>query len=155
VEQQVPALTPYLELSDGRVLVASDCADEIRPAADGKGLDVVWRRWVVLKGKPAQFVDPGLTSVVHWALTGGVLTREETITALRPVTVHRLRVIFPSTSDHIATRFVEGRRIDVLDALEIEAKGPLTTSVRATANSALGRAISGPFRFSSNGRPIK
>ena len=30
VEQQVPALTPYLEMTDGQVLVASDAADEIR-----------------------------------------------------------------------------------------------------------------------------
>jgi hypothetical protein len=38
VEQFVPAMTPYLELSDGRVIVAGNGADSIEPAADGRSL---------------------------------------------------------------------------------------------------------------------
>src|SRR5581483_9798748 len=48
VEQLVPALTPYLELEDGRVIVAGDGADEIQPAADGRALRVVWKRWALV-----------------------------------------------------------------------------------------------------------
>jgi hypothetical protein len=145
VEQQVPALAPYFEMADGQVLVASDAADEIRPGADGKSLDVVWKRWVALKGKPAQFVDPGMTSEVHWTIAGGALTRSETITASKPLTIRRMSVMFPSTSDHLATRFADGRRIDRFDSIEVEAVGPFTASVQATGNSALGRGNQGPI----------
>jgi hypothetical protein len=145
VEQQVPALTPYLEMADGQVLVASDAADEIRPGSDGKSLEVVWKRWVAVKGKPAQFVDPGLTSEVHWTIAGGALARSETITASKPLTIRRMSVIFPSTSDHLATRHVDGRRIDRFESIEVEAIGPLTASVRATGNGALGRGNQGPI----------
>src|SRR6266852_6239986 len=35
VEQVYPSLTPFVELADGRVIVATDGADEIEPAVDG------------------------------------------------------------------------------------------------------------------------
>jgi hypothetical protein len=145
VEQQVPALTPYLELMDGTVLVASDGADEIRPGADGRSLTAVWKRWVTVTGKPAQFVEPGLTSEVRWSIDGATLVRSETITASRPITIRQMHVLFPSTSDHVATRLVEGRRIDRFASIEVEATGPLITSVRATGASALNRGNQEPI----------
>src|SRR5262249_19025147 len=36
VERDLPALVPYLELSDGSVVVAADGADDIQPSADGR-----------------------------------------------------------------------------------------------------------------------
>ena len=59
VERDVPALVPYLELADGRTIVAADGADEIHPSADGRELRVVWRRWAQLGTKSGQLVDPG------------------------------------------------------------------------------------------------
>ena len=45
VEQFVPVMTPYIELENGRVIVAGDCADEIYAAADGQSLRAVWKRF--------------------------------------------------------------------------------------------------------------
>ena len=45
VEQDVPALVPYLELAEGTTVVATDGADQIEPSADGRSLRAVWRRW--------------------------------------------------------------------------------------------------------------
>src|SRR5207247_3554305 len=36
VEQTSPALTPYIQLDDGRVIVATDGADAIEPSVDGR-----------------------------------------------------------------------------------------------------------------------
>jgi len=58
VEQVYPSLVPFLELADGRVIVATDGADEIEPGADGKSLRVVWRRWALVGSKAGQLVDP-------------------------------------------------------------------------------------------------
>jgi hypothetical protein len=71
---------------------------------------------VTVTGKPAQFVEPGLTSEV-----------------------------IPSTSDHLAPRVVEGRRIDRFASIEVEATGPWTASLRATGNRALSRGNQGPI----------
>src|SRR5258706_4055745 len=43
VEQVYASMVPFLELADGRVIVATDGADEIEPGADGRSLRVVWR----------------------------------------------------------------------------------------------------------------
>jgi hypothetical protein len=56
-----------------------------------------------------------------------------------------VRVAFPSSSDHLATRFIDGRRIDRFDSVEVEATGPLTASVRATGDSPQGRGNLGPI----------
>ncbi len=116
VEQMVPALVPYLELADGRVIVAGDCADIIEPGADGRSLRVVWKRWAVanigsgqheaekLVAGPAKLVEAGLTTEVLWKLDGDTLVRSETITATQPLTIRRFWVLFPSTGDRLSTR---------------------------------------------------
>jgi len=83
VEQDVPALVPYLELADGRTVVATDGADEIHPSADGRELRALWRRWAQVGTKSGQLVDPGVTSEVRWTLRSDTieLTRSETLTA--------------------------------------------------------------------------
>jgi hypothetical protein len=158
VAEPVPALVPHLELADGRVLVAGDCADEIHPDDAARELRVVWRRHVTVGSEPkAGLVDPatapidaGLTSEVRWRIEGNALVRSETITATRPVSLKRFSVLFPSTGGVTSTRFENGRRIDRFigpeSALEVtisEASLPLETTLEATGNSPLGRGARG------------
>src|SRR5262249_16827959 len=103
-EQTVPALTPFLELTDGRVIVATDGADEIQPDQNGRSLRATWKRWAVVKTKAAQYVDPGLTTTVNWAVQGSTLVRTESITAsAAPINIRRFYVMFPSTAERLAT----------------------------------------------------
>ncbi len=152
VEQVVPALAPFIELADGRLIVAGDGADEIQPGPTS--LRAIWRRWVLVGGKPSEFVEPGLTAEVAWGVSGGTFMREETIKASHPVAVRRLWMIFPTTSDRVATVFPDGLRRDRLGSLEIDvacgagpcpAVGGVTTSVRATGDGPLGRGNLGPI----------
>ncbi len=148
VEQVAPAMVPFIELGDGRVIVAGDGADEIYPAADGKGLRAVWRRWVAVGGKPAEFVEPGLTAEVSWSLWSiaePTLMRSEIIKASHPVAIRRLWMMFPTTSDRDATVFPDALRRDRLGSLQLGVIGGVTTSVRATGDSALGRGNLGPI----------
>jgi len=142
VERVVPALAPFLELADGRVIVAGDGADEIYPSADGKSLRAIWRRWVTIGGKPAAFVDPGISTEVTWTLRGGALVREESITGT--VQIRKLRVLFPSTSDRVATRFENEKRIDRFTSVEVESTIP-SASLTATGDGELGRGNQGPI----------
>ena len=61
------------------MLAATDGADEIEPAADGRSLRVVWRRWALIGGKAGELVDPHITSEVVWRLDGATLVRDETL----------------------------------------------------------------------------
>ena len=96
VEQEYPALVPFIELEDGRVLVAGDAADEIRPAADGNTVTAVWRRWATVGGKPAQFIEPGMQSEVTWSFDGTSLRRREVLTATQPLRIQRWWMAVPS-----------------------------------------------------------
>jgi hypothetical protein len=154
VEQTVPALTPYLELSDGRTIVAGDCADEIEPSATGRGVRAVWKRWAVVGGKAAQFTDPGLESQVTWRIDGDALIRSEKVTASRPVEIRNLSVMFPSTGDVVSTTYASGHRTDRFESTDgtvevtIENSAiPFTASLRATGNAAQGRGTRGPIPF--------
>src|SRR5205085_2379987 len=106
--------TPYLELQDGTTIAACDGADEIEPIAStlmtkGPGLNqiigmrVIWKRWALIEpdktnvdlpfGEAEKFIEPGLQTEVVWKTsTGSELTRAETITSSRPVTVRRFRM---------------------------------------------------------------
>jgi hypothetical protein len=165
VEQVVPALTPYLELEDGRVIVAGDGADEIVPAADGNSLRLVWKRWALVNldnkpendlpfGEPEKFVEPGLTAEVSWTLrNGNTLVRMETITADLPVPVRRLWLTFPGTGDKVAEKFTgmgetPARIFTGRDgALEFyfwtSHPSAFRDSVQAAGNSALGKGTRG------------
>jgi hypothetical protein len=152
VEQTVPALTPYLELADGRVIVATDGADEIHPGEDGQSLRAVWKRWAVVGGKPAQFIDPGLTATVNWTIQGNTLTRTESIAAAQPTSIRRFSVAFPSYADRSSTALDAGRRIDRLESADgvvevsvVNASIPLTTKIAATGNGPLGKGSRGPI----------
>jgi len=157
VQQPVPAMTPYLELEDGRVIVAGDGADEITPSADGFSLRAVWKRWAVLGTKSGEIVDPGITAQVEWKVEGNSLVRTEKVSASKPTTIRRFWVIIPTTGDHDATRFEDGHRIDRFDSpegsLEVTVRHsdwPLQTELCATGNSAWGKGSRGYIPFYLN-----
>jgi len=148
VEQVYPALVPFVELANGRTLVAADGADEIEPSADGKSLRAVWRRWVAVGSRSGQSEDPGITSEVVWRLEGATLQREETLKASADVTVKRWRVAVPTTAARSEVSFAGGRRDRfVFDggALEVSAAAdwPLSVSVQAAGGGATGRGARG------------
>jgi hypothetical protein len=150
VEQFVPVLTPYLELDDGRVLVASDLADEITPSPDGLSLSAVWRQWAVVAGKTNEHISPGLTTVVTWRILGDSLVRTETISASQPVRLRSFSVVVPSTGQVCATHFTNSLRTDRCDSpegsWEVTVKRsdwPLHVSLRATGDTALNRGNRG------------
>ena len=150
VEQQLPTVTPYLELADGRVAVAGDGADEIYPGEDGHSLRAAWHRWALVGGKAGQTIDPGLTTEVTWSFQGNMLSRSEKISAVQPVSIKRFWLSIPSTT---TTSFVSeygGHRIDTLrgseGTLEVsvdQSSFPLKISLQATADSPLGKGSRG------------
>jgi hypothetical protein len=150
VEQTYPALTSYIELADGRTIVATDGADTIEPSADGQMLHARWNRWALVGGKAGEWIDPGLTSDVVWQITNGTLTREETLTAKRPLTIRRWRLVVPTSYGSVETEIDKGKRIDRFRAkpgsLEVQmlnATFPIATSIIATGDTALGRGVHG------------
>lgn len=154
VEQRFAALVPYLELQDGRVIVAADGADVIEPAADGRSLRVVWRRWALVGAKSGEWVDPGLTSEVVFRLNGALLTREETLKAAAALTVRRWWVAVPTTAARLTPQLDEGRRWSRLesadgrlDVLPPTADWPLSESLVTAGDSLLGRGARGAIPF--------
>jgi hypothetical protein len=150
VEQFVPVMTPYIELEDGRVIVAGDCADEIYPAADGRSLSVVWKNFAQLGKKSGQTTDPGFTTEVNWKIEGTAIVRTETITASKQIKLRRLWIIVPTSGDRSSTRFENHIRTDQFDSPEgsleasvIAADFPLEASIVATGNSTLGKGNRG------------
>ncbi|HEV7843412.1 MAG TPA: hypothetical protein VGO69_06925 [Pyrinomonadaceae bacterium] len=150
VEQVYPSLTPFIELSDGRVLVAGDGADEIEAAPDGSSLRAVWRRWVVAGGRSGQLVDPHITSEVIWHVNGTTLTREETLLSSEAITLRRWWVALPMTAARSEVDYEQGQRLysfkgdGVIVKIAVTADWPLNVSLAATGNSALGRGARGP-----------
>lgn len=163
VEQVHPALVPFVELAGGRVLVAADGADEIEPAADGRSLRAVWRRWAVVGHKSGQLTDPRLTSEVVWRLDGSTLTREETLTASADVTLRRWRVAVPTTAARSEVLLDGGLRRDrfVSDdgRLEVSATAdwPMDISIQAAGGGPLGRGARGgvPLHLVYEARDIR
>src|SRR5271154_3065875 len=80
VEQVVPVLTPFLELTNGQTIAACDGADKIIPDKDGSGVIAIWNRFAKIHvtaantnsdlpfGQSEQFAGAGLTSEVKWKL---------------------------------------------------------------------------------------
>ncbi|HKP80489.1 MAG TPA: hypothetical protein VJT69_00655, partial [Pyrinomonadaceae bacterium] len=101
VEQVYPSLTPFIELADGRTVVATDGADMIEPSANGRTLRARWTRWAVVGLPPGKLQDVGLTSEVVWRIEGGALTREETLSSKQPISIRRWRMAIPSTYSNI------------------------------------------------------
>ena len=164
VEQIYPALTDYVELADGRTVVATDGADVIEPAADGRSLRVRWTKWAVVGTASGKLQDVGLTSEVVWRIENGTLIREETLSSKQPVNIRRWRLAVPTTHDQVETSLVNGVRVDSfrsdngsLDVSLSNVNFPLKTSILATGNSALGRGVHGaiPLHLVFEAKDIK
>lgn len=149
VEQVYPAMVPFLELADGRVITATDGADEIAPGADGKSLRVIWRRWALIGGKSGELVDPHITTEVTWRLQGSKLTRDETLRSTESIMIRRWWIAVPTTAAHNESSLFSGRRTDHFafgqEKLSISgwADWPLKKSLLATGDTALGRGARG------------
>ena len=146
VEQPVPALAPFLELDDGRTIVAADGADEVLPAPDGRALQARWTRWAQLGAKPGDLIDPGIDAEVEWRLEGTALIRVERLTARRSIAIRRWRVVVPSTGTRWLTYTAGSVRTDVLDGPEgvleasvLQADWPYGTSRQSTGSGPEGR----------------
>ena len=77
VEEVYPSLVPFLELEDGKTYAASEGADEIFPANDGKSLRVVWKKWARIGSKSGETFETGINSEVNWRIEGNRLIRRE------------------------------------------------------------------------------
>lgn len=149
VEEVYPALTPFLELENGKTIAASDGADEIEPGADGQSLRVVWKKWAQVGNKSGEKVDPGIVAEVRWRIEGDKLIREETITSAKDIKIKRWRVAVTTTGDKTHTTQNGGKREDVFTGRE----GTLVvktafdwqtkTSLLATGDSKLGKGVLG------------
>jgi hypothetical protein len=146
VEQQVPALVPFLELEDGRTIVAADGADAIEVAPDGRTLRARWTHWALIGGKAGERVDPGIESAVEWTIDGPRLVRTERLTSNRAVRVRRWRVSVPTTGTAWLTEFKDGTRTNTFlgpeAALSVAvpaADWPCTVRGEATGNAPVGR----------------
>jgi hypothetical protein len=150
VEQVYPALTPFIQLDDGRTLVAADGADEITPGKDGKSLQVEWRRWARIGAKAGELVDAGLTSDVRWRIEDGALIREETLSASKPIVIKHWKLAVPTTCSSVETKIDGKTRIDrfksdsvSLDISMTDSSFEPTVSHVATGNSPLGKGVKG------------
>jgi len=150
VEQQLPTLTPYIQLADGSTIVAGDGADEIYPGQDGHSLRIVWKHWAQVGGKPGQTVDPGLTTEVTWKLDGSTLTRSEKISAAQPTAIKRFwfaipsnaTVSLPPTGTTSGSYTLKGEGGDLQISLG-QCSFPLKRWLQATGNSPMGRGSQG------------
>jgi hypothetical protein len=152
VEQIYPVATPYIELADGRVVVATDGADVIEPGADGQSLRVRWHRWAVVGTKSGELQDVGLTSEVFWRIENGALVREETLSSKQPVTIKSWRMAVPSSHDKVVTVTTDSKGVDRFSsragALEVSlsAIGFIPrSSIVAAGDGPLGRGVRGPI----------
>ena len=148
VEQAYPVATPYLQLADGRVVVATDGADVIEPAADGRSLRVRWNRWAVVGTKSGELQDVGLVSEVNWRIENGALVREETLSSKQPVTIRNWRMAVPSTHDRVETGTADGKiKFNSRSgSLEVQLYGTNfnpRSSIVASGDGPLGRGVRG------------
>ena len=150
VEQIYPSLTPFIELADGRTVIATDGADVIEPGTDGLTLRVRWTKWAVAGTPSGKVQDVGLVSEVVWRIENGTLMREETLSSKQPVNIRRWWLAVPTTHDKVETEMLKGARVDhfnsakgALDVRVSDANFPVKASIIATGNSALGRGVHG------------
>ena len=149
VEEVYPSLVPFLELEDGVTYATSEGADEIFPAADGKSLKIIWRKWGKVGGKSGETFANGLTSEVEFRIENNKLIRRETLTADRDLTVKKWRVAIPLTGDKTHLEIKNNQPVDYFSGRE----GTLAVSVKsdwktnreifAAGDSRLGKGVLG------------
>ena len=142
VEQFVPAGASYFEMADGRVLAATDGADEIVPAADGRSLRASWRRLAIVGDKTGNWIEPGFTVSITWTIDGATLTRTETLTATRDVSLRRVVLLLSSTATSYSNPRPTTIRLSGPDGvLDTDTSGDLQmrSTIRTVGDEPLGR----------------
>ncbi len=149
VEQVIPGGASFFEMPDGRILIATDGADEIVPGPDGRSVAARWRRFVVKGGKTGEWIEPGFEVEATWRIDGSTLTRTEALRATRDLTVRRLSWILPSTANYHPS-FAKGvpaviRLCGSEGALEIRTAGdlPVAPRIQKFGDEPLGRGARG------------
>jgi hypothetical protein len=148
VEQVYPSLTPFLELADGRTVVATDGADMIEPSGNGRTLRARWTRWAVVGTPAGKLQDVGLTSEVVWRIEDGTLTREETLSSKQPVSIRRWRMAIPSTYNNFDMGLLKRGTIrfksetGTLD-VTFGADFPVEATIVAAGDTPIGRGVHG------------
>jgi hypothetical protein len=150
VEQVYPSLTPFIHLGDDRTVVATDGADVIEPSADGRSLRVRWTRWAVVGTPAGKVEDVGLTSEVVWRIEGNSLTREETLSSKRPVSIRFWLLAIPTTHEAVNLDLLRGAGLvrfeSLKGALDVRMSGTnfqIEESIISTGDGALGRGVHG------------
>ena len=141
VEQTVPAGASYFELPDGRVLAATDGADDIKPGADGRSLEATWRRFALVGGKTGNLIEPGFTVSITWRIDGATLTRTETLTAAQDVSIRRVSFLLSSTATSYTNPASAIRLSGPDGVLEAATSGSLQmrSAIRTVGDEPLGR----------------
>jgi hypothetical protein len=150
VEKIYPCLVPFLELEDGKTIVAADGADEVHPSSDGRMVRAVWKNWVVAGAPAGETVDPGLVTEVTWELVGKSLHRTEVITAAKAARIRRMWMAIPTRADRIQISLTGDVRRDRLISTEgtlevrvFRSDWPVRLSAFATGDDPLGRGDRG------------
>jgi hypothetical protein len=153
VEQVLPSLVPFVELPDGKTIVAADGADRIDAAADGRSVKATWTRWAQIGGRAADPIAPGLTAQVEWRLDGSSLMRTEQLTASAPMVIRAWRVVVPSTGWQWETT-TGSPRTDAISGNEgrlavtvTQSDWPISIRGVTTGDSPQGRGAKGPIPF--------
>jgi hypothetical protein len=149
VEEVYPSMVPFLELADGKTYAASEGSDLIEPAADGKSLKITWHKWAQIGTKTGERFDTGITSVVEFKWDGGKITRRETLTADKDISIRHWKIAIPSTANEEHTENKGGIRTHIFTGRE----GTLAVTVSsdwknyyrifATGDSRLGKGVLG------------
>jgi len=137
----VPAGASYFELSDGRVLAATDGADAIKPGADGRSLEATWRRFALVGGKTGNLIEPGFTVSITWRIDGTTLTRTETLSATEDVSIRRVSFLLSSTATSFTNPASAIRLSGPDGVLEATTSGNLQmrSAIRRVGDEPLGR----------------
>ena len=118
VEEVYPSFVPFLTLADTKTYAAADGADSITPGAEGRSLKFSNTKWAQIGSRSGERFDTGLKSEVEFTVKNGVLTRRETVTALRDIEIKEWRFVLPSTAASVNQTGQNGARIFDLDGRE-------------------------------------
>ena len=138
----LPALTTFLDLADGRTLVAGDGADAIEPDPGGLAVTARWKRWALVGARSGAREEPGVTSVVSWRLDGDRLVRTETLSADRPLRLRGARISVPLTGADVKQEkdvFVARGREGTLRVSARFQGAAVRASIRPTGDAPEGR----------------
>jgi hypothetical protein len=155
VEEVYPSMVPFITLADGATYAAADGADEIKPSADARSLEIVSAKWARIDGKVGERVDIGLTSKVNWVLSGNILTRTEELTANRNIQIKVWRFAFPTTASSVIEQNIAQHTYQLKGregALNVTIDAPENAKfdIAATGNSRLGKGVLGAIPIHIN-----